>query len=166
MVLYESWRSISNGDKIIAIPDSVVSRPEDNNDFISNAEAGGIFKLKTDWPSIGARISKRTQDVPDAFLLLYDEDTDEYNQIDQIDISGLSSGDTFAFDEVNLTSGDEIVIYLFNSGNDYQLGQRSDGDAYPYEGDDIDIIGRWSDGPGDGNIHAINDIGNPDNIFD
>ena len=142
------------------IPDSVVSRPDDDSTSTGRDDVQGMeIELKSDWPSIGARISNNSSGADTARL--YDSDT--RSQIDSVDISGLSSGDAFTFDDVNLESGEKYIIFL--DGSDWTLGFRDNESNYPYTSDDIDITGNVSGDTGasvdtDLPVQAINDIGN------
>jgi hypothetical protein len=140
-----------------AIPDSVVSRPDDDDSFSNMDEEGMEIELKSDWPSIGARISNNTIGATRAYLRESDG-----TAITDIDISGLSSGDAFTFDDVNLSSGNRYWITLSAEGSSWTLGFRNGADNYPYTSDDIDITARVLDGSStqQGNAWAINDIGN------
>ena len=165
---FNEWISLVDGEVLDGIPDSVVSRPDDDNDTSSTANGGLHIELKTNWPSIGAEISNNTTGATKAYL--YDLDNDSYGSselIDETDISGLSSGDAFAFKDVNLDSGQEYVIVVDAEGSSYTRGFSGDADDYPYEEDDIDIIGEASGGDVSTAVgRGVNNIGNPQGIID
>ena len=153
-----SLRSVSTG--VGVTPDSVTSRPEDNNTTTGDFQAGFEISLTSDWPSIAARISQNTSGQTTAYLR-EDDDT----LIDSQDISALSAGDTFSFDGVNLSSGQNYFITIDAGGSDYTLGINNDVE-YPFEGDDLDIVARYFDGDTDTtNVINLNDIGNPDGVL-
>ena len=160
-----SLRNVSVG--IDAIPDTVTSRPDDDDSFSDDRTRGKEIVLKSDWPSIGARISNNTSGPTIARLYEYDSDTDSYNEIATVDVSGLSAGDPFAFDDVDLKDGDTHAIGLDAEGSSWDVGFFSDGDDFPYEGEDLDITGRFFDGDVDQvQTQAVNDVGNPDGVLD
>ena len=142
------------------IPDSVVSRPEDDgdsNDF--SGESGVVIETKSEWPSIGARISNNTVGATRAYLR-----DDGGAVISETDISSLVSGDTFTFDDVNLDANTTYQIVLDAEGSDFDHGNFSD-TIYPYESPDVDIIARIFNGEepvfDDGApVVCVNDIGN------
>ena len=157
-----SLRNVSVG--IDAIPDSVVSRPDDNDDFSTDDERGLEIETKAEWPSIAARISNNTSGATRAYL----RETDE-TLIQDVDISGKSSGDIVVFEDVNL---DETATYWIThdaEGGSYTAGFSDGATDYPYTSDDIDITGRvliGGDPPVQNNAAAHwNDIGNPEGVL-
>ena len=161
MVQYTEWRSISDGSIISSIPDSVVERPADNSTVSDDDRLAGLpIETKTKWTSIGVTISQNTTGLTRAYL----EDEDG-NELDAVDISDLSSGDVFTFEDVNLQS-DEIYLILGDAeGSTYDSGQNdgSEGD-YPFTSDDVDIIGAVTDNnrqiETDQQARLFNSIGN------
>ena len=117
-----------------AIPDSVVSRPNDDDSTTRTEKEGLEIEVKSDWPSIGVEISNNSSGASTAYL----QDSNG-NEIQTTDISELSSGDAFTFDEVNLQSGNKYRILLDDGGNSWTLGFTSGGLDYPYTSDDVDI---------------------------
>ena len=148
-------------DNFAATPDSVVSRPDDDGTINDENEFVGLkIKLNSNWPSIGARVSNNTIGATRAYLW-----DNNQNTIQSVDISELSSGDVFAFNDVDLQSGDEHYIVLDAEGAEYDLGWASVGEVFPIEGDDLDIIARWYDEDRDTDPMAVDDIGNPDGVL-
>jgi len=144
-----------------AIPDSVVSRPDDNSttDRDGDRETGLVIKTKSEWRSIGARISNNTSGANRAYL----RDESDESLIESVDISSLSAGDSFTFDGVNLSSNQEYFITVDGDGSDYTLGFLAGDDTnFPYESDDVDIVDaiRGPDFERDNAAQAVNDIGN------
>ena len=158
-----SLRSVSTG--VAAIPDSVTSRPQDDDSTTSDFDAGFQIELKNDWPSIAVRISNETSGVTRAYL--YEDDNDDAGSlIEDIDISGKSSGDTFAFNDVDLQNGGKYWIAVDAEGSDWERGFADGADDYPYVGDDLDITDRYvAGGANTGAATALNDIGNPDGVL-
>ena len=167
MTEFTKWRSLVDGAEISAIPDTVVSRPNDNDDTSNDGENGLVLDLKTSWPSIGARISNNSSG--DFIARLYkkdggsDDDINDWTEVMSIDISEKSSGDAFAFNNVNLQDGDTVAIVLDEAD---VFGFADGADEYPYSSDDIDITARILVGDiQDQNAIAINDVGNPDGVL-
>ena len=159
---YEKWRSVIDGINI-DIPDTVVSREDDDDTRERSDKYGLVIETKTDWSSIGSTISNLTDGVTRAYLHEYDDENDAIGDlIEDVDVSSKSSGDSFTFDDVNLTSDETYMILLDAEGSDYTLGF-FDGSNFPYTSEDLDIIDRW-DGVGeetDGtDPSAVNNIGN------
>jgi len=139
------------------IPDSIVSRTDDDSTVTGTTQEFGLeISLKTDYPSIGARISTNTSGATRAYLV-----DSNNSEIQTVDISSLSSNDAFTFDNVNLTSGNNFGIYLDAEGSTYDFGF-ADESNYPYTGTDIDIVGAYGKGDFSGGQQprAVNDIGN------
>ena len=155
---FTTWRSLVDGEEIGVIPDSVVSRPGDNEITDDSEEQGLEIELKSDWPSIGAEISSNTSGVTRAYLRQTDE-----TLIEDVDISSLSAGDAFIFEDVDLKSGDKYIITVDAEGSSFTNGF-TDPFEYPYTSDDVDITARYrgqNDPPIiDGQPAAINNIGN------
>jgi len=146
-----------------AIPDSVVSREDDNSLTSKTAKHGHIINTKSEWPSIGARISKQTSGVTRAYLHNYDEANDQIGSLIQdVDISSLTSNDSFTFDDVNLPANNKYMILVDAEGQSFTLGFNL-ASNYPYTSQDVDITARW-DGTNtssdQANVICVNDIGN------
>ena len=157
---FDRWRSLVDGAEIDVgsdIPDSVVSRPEDDDSGTSTGETGLVIETKSEWPSIGARISNNTTGATTAYLRANDS-----TLIDSVDISGLSSGDAFTFDGVGLDADTTFRITLDADGAEYTHGVKAGETDYPYTSPDVDITGRILDGgePDEFAVVAVNDIGN------
>lgn len=138
-----------------AIPNSVASRPADE-DWADQAGRDGLrIKTKAKWSSIGAEISAKTEGPTEAILTRVSDGTD----IQTVDVSNLTAGDAFTFDNVDLPADTEFDIELQDnteSYSEFKNGYTST-TAYPYTSDDVDIISR-SDGS-TGVIPSINNIG-------
>lgn len=145
------------------IPDSVVSRETDNDTVPGEINKWGlIVETKTEWQSIGARISQNTSGATRAYLHFYDDVGDQIGSlIDDVDVSGLTSGGTFTFNNVNLSANDAYMVLLDAEGASFTLGFNDSGN-FPYTTTDIDITRRWDGGNGQSdtqNTVAVNDIG-------
>ena len=145
------------------IPDSVTSRPDDDESESSFSESQGLAIVSSkSFSGTKARISSQTSGVTRARV--YDYGQSEY--IASTDISGLSSGDVFQID-FDFQSGVDYGIELDAEGGDYTAGFNRDERDYPYTGTDIDIIARSrngtqiDDGTSSSGVSSVNDIGNP-----
>jgi len=137
------------------IPDSVVSRENDDQSFDQTVREGFEIEVKSDWQSIGARLSNLTSGLTVAYL----QDSNGSN-IDTVDITGLTSGDAFTFNNVNLLSGNKYRIVADAEGSTFTEGLRNVSN-YPYTSNDVDITNRVFDGALDqANVAILNDIGN------
>lgn len=114
------WRSVSDFTKVASqIPDSVVTRTADNNVVSNTGQYGHRFESTVEWPSIGAEISANCVGQTRAYL--YDVD-DGNALIEDKDISGLSAGDSFTFDGVNLSPNTTYSILLDADGVEWDAG--------------------------------------------
>ena len=130
MTEFTEWRSLVDGERISAIPDSVVERPDDDSSNSETDARGLKFTTTEFWPDFQGRISSLTSDVSTAYITETDGSI-----IDTVDISDLSSGEVFTFTEIDLPSG-EYIITLDNDGNSYTNGRYDETDQYPYTSDD------------------------------
>jgi len=137
-----------------AIPDTVASRPTDDDSVGSKTTARGLeITVNGDFSKIGAEISANTSGVTRARLL-----DDQNNVLDTTDVSGLSSGSAFVF-EADLAAGNSYRIALDDPDGSYTIGFSSATD-YPYTSTDVDITGRFFGGSVDQNpAHAVNNVG-------
>ena len=161
---YEHWKSLVDLQEYPALPDTVVSRGDDTLDVDDTESYGLVIKPKTDkWTSIGARISNLSEGATRARLYDFDGE-DDY--IATKDISNLSSGDPFAFEDVDLVDGQEYAIEIDNNGSEWTRGFNADFGDYPVTSDDLDITGRSNDASkNDSDPVAVNDVGNPDGVL-
>jgi len=144
---------LQNLSVISGVPNSVASRPTDE-DFASSSASDGLrIETKSEWPSIGAKLSANTSNVTDAVLTRVSDGT----EIDRVDVSGLSAGDAFTFDDVNLAANEKFDMELENTSGDFSNGYNSSV-SFPYTTTDVDIIGRA--GGGTNLAASLNDIGN------
>ena len=161
-----SLRNVSVG--IDAIPDSVVSRPEDNDSGTTSDMEGLQLTLKTDYPDIGSIISNNTEGAETAYLYDTDEDGVPNNELATADVSDKNSGDAFGFKNVDLKEGDVVAILLDANGSSWTRGLAFDEADFPYVGEDIDItatIPNINEAREDNFVRVINDIGNPDGFL-
>jgi len=118
-----------------AIPDSVVSRPADNSSDTATKQFGVVINSNVEWPSIGAQLSANVgSNVSTAYLYRVSDSA----LIQSTDISGLSSGGSFAFDDVYLAANTDYTIVVDNNGSSYTGGFPSSF-APPFTSDDGDL---------------------------
>ena len=139
MTEFTTWRSLVDGEEIATIPDSVVSRPDDDNSFSTTEFRGLQINSDLEWPSIGAEISANTSDATDAYVYRVSDGT----LLGQTDISGLGAGDTFTVDDVNIQANTDYNFILNADGNSWTAGFTSEF-SYPYTSED-------------GNLSIVND---------
>jgi len=116
-----------------AIPDSVVSRPDDNDSFSSSGGPYGL-KIESDeeWPEIGGKISAETSNVTIAEV--YDLSDDSV--IGSADISDLSAGDEFTISLDEHIVPDKSYAITVNNPDDQTEFGRYDDPSFPYISDD------------------------------
>ena len=148
----------------VAIPDTVVSRPDDDNNASVTDSFGLVIKPSSTFNSVGVEISNNTSNATRARL--YDFESDIY--IATEDISGFSSGDAFKINQ-EIEEAKEYAIELDANGSSYTLGFRDNEQNFPYTGDEIDIVAASSEGSqstSSFDVQAVNNVGNPQDILD
>lgn len=139
------------------IPSSVVSRTQDDNVSTGLAEKRGLaFVSDDDWAEIEGVISANTVGLTTAYIYRISDQT----LMDSVDISGLSAGDTFRFDNAGLSANTDYAMVADAGGANYDGGQLEP-QNFPYESSDsrLRIIGRVVEQ----NNYAVEDK-NPFNI--
>jgi len=151
-----AWRSLIDGQGVVAIPNSVVSRPDDDGTGGSKTALHGlVVKFANSYGEFGARISNNTSGATRAVV------TDSAgNIIDSVDISSLSAGDAFTFSG-DFSAETEYHVKVDAEGLAFTVGYNSSATSYPYTSQDVDIVARVTGTTVDQNAtHAINDVGN------
>jgi hypothetical protein len=117
-----------------AIPDSVVSRPADDDSFTPTSSARGlVIEPSQDWPDIGARISSNTSGLTRAYIYQFSDGT----LLNDTDISALSSGDSFTIAGVDLQAGTKYSFVADDADGDGEYtGGWYDSASFPYTSDD------------------------------
>ena len=134
-----------------AIPDSVVTRPDD--DRTAGSDGLGVeFESTEEWPEIGFRLSQNVEDPVEASL--FDAD---HTLLQSKNISGLEALDTFTIDQ-QIEANQTYYIELTDVGT---AGGLDSHDA-PYESDDgvLTITDASQDGASIGDMYNILEIGN------
>lgn len=141
--------------EVVAIPDTVVSRPQDDTSVVRDAQRGISFVPKENFSEVGFRVS----DNSSGFTTAYIYDLSDDSLLKSLDVSDLSAGDTFTI-ESNYQADTEYSIALDADGSDYTVGYY-EGEGYPYTSDDIDITGGITNGTDDATYpYCIVEIGN------
>lgn len=119
-------------NSISAIPDSVVTRPNDDISFSDSEGYGMVVEPSQDWPDIGAELSNNLSGATRAYIYDFSDGT----LLGDTDISGLSAGDTFTFG-VSISAGGQYSFVVDAEGSSFTVG-RLDGssDLYPYTSSD------------------------------
>jgi hypothetical protein len=158
---FPSLHSVS-AQLLPAIPDSVVSRPDDN--FTSNlTDAFGlVINPNSDFDRFAVRVSTNTS--KHTRLRVYDYSSSSYVFFE--DVSSTVAGDTITIDQP-IDTGDDYAVELDAEGSTWDVGNNPDENNYPYPGEDIDIVARSKNAikQTTESVTSINDIGNPDNVL-
>jgi len=148
----------------ITIPDSVVSRTDDDGSTSNSGSFGLVINPNNDFDKFGVRISNNTSGATRLRVYEYSQSSYVHSQ----SISGSTSGDAVAVN-FPISQGEDYGVELDGSGQSYTVGfyGGSGSQNYPITGTDIDIVARSQDGTQQTNNDyiGINDIGNPSNIL-
>jgi hypothetical protein len=117
-----------------AIPDSVVSRDQDNHvDASGGAKFGIRISVSQEWPEIGAELSSQQDD---SITRAYVHRVSDGQLMGDTDISGLSGGDTFTITlDTALQSGEDYNFVVDAEGPGFNIGQ-DDSPNFPYTSSD------------------------------
>ena len=141
------------------IPDTRVSRPEDEDNLTDFDNQFGIeVSVSQDWPDFDGRISANVSGFSTAYIFEQDE-----TQIASVDISGLSNGDVFTFEGVDLKNGNNYLLAIDNDGANYDPGfYDPDEGELPFVSDDgnLEIVGGVNIGGSTGALYNIVEVGN------
>jgi len=142
---------------VSAIPDSVVSRPNDDLSTETTQSAGAVVNFNSKFGQFGFNISNNTEGVTRARLFDYSQGT----YVLSVDISNKSAGDPVIF-EYSVVVGVDYGIELDANGGSYQSGFLSGSSGSTYTSQDVDIVSVSVDGSQSStDAHQnVNDIGN------
>jgi hypothetical protein len=142
-----------------AIPDSVVSRPQDGSSFLSSRSFGVQISVSQKWGDIGAQLSANINSPNTAEIY----DIADGTLMGSADLSALTAGDTFTFGLDNvLQSGDDYNVVVDAGEHGFTDLSLSD---YPFTSPDsnLEIIrggnGTQSTSSNPSNIYRIGDVG-------
>jgi hypothetical protein len=116
------------------IPDSVVSRPTDNNFGSLSGKFGVRINSNVEWPSIGAELSSNYAGASTAYI----HRVSDGQLMGQTDISALSAGDVFTVNNVDLAANTDYNFVVDNGGSGYTNGNY-DSPSLPYTSSDGDL---------------------------
>jgi len=122
-----------------AQPQSVVTLANETDSRSRTGKSGVVIETKSLWPSIGATIGNITSGVTTAYLHFHTNNNTIGSLIATTSLSGLSSGDSFAFQNVNIGANDEYAILVDAGGSSYSMGFGNQ--AFPQTSADVDVIG-------------------------
>lgn len=134
-------------DAVSAIPDSVVSRPSDNNSYNNtNGSPRGVrIQTDVDWNKIGAKLSNNVSGATRAYVYRISDG----QNLGDVNISSLSAGGAFTINlSEPLVSGETYSFVVDAEGSGYTQGYY-DAPSFPYTS-------------GDGNISITNGAGGSD----
>ena len=157
----KGYSQVRKGDGTVlwnAIADTVVSRPDDDDEATGRDEEWGIrINTSQQWESIGAKLSSGGSGYETAKLYSVNNDS----LMDQIDISGLSAGDVIKFEEVSLDANADYDIVV--TADDFTTGFLNSPNL-PFVSDDgnLSIINGVDRAENETfeNLHNILEVGN------
>lgn len=115
-----------------AIPDSVVSRTDDDGSEQATDPRGIQIETSQKWPEIGGTISANTSDVTTAYI----HRSSDGLLMGQTDISGLVAGDSFSINLDNELQPDTTYNFELDAeGGEFTQGTNDSPDT-PYTSDD------------------------------
>ena len=160
---FNEWISLFDGEVLDDIPDRQVSRPQDDGSNDDDTRLVGVRIETTDeWPSIGGIISANVSGATQAKIYRVSDGS----LMGDADISGLSAGDAFTVDDVNLQPDTEYNFLIDNGGDEYTAGFLSVSETdTPYVSDDGNLAiidgAEGETGRNDGllNIVTVGDVG-------
>jgi len=144
-----------------AIPDSVVTRPDDDRTFTNTKAFGVRISVSQEWPDIGAEISQN----PSGFTRAYVYDVSDGTLMGDVDISALTAGNTFTVGlDSPLQSGNSYNFVVDAEGGSFTQGSKRNAN-FPFTGGEgnLEIVNgaKGATGPsGDAvNLLRVGDVG-------
>ena len=109
-----AWVPAVNRPGVVAdlqsdIPDSVVSRPADDDSGTGSQNEGLKFSVSQDWVDFQAQISSNSETASDETAVI--ERASDNVQVASLDISSNGPNDVVTFNDINLSSGTSYYIY-------------------------------------------------------
>jgi len=127
------------------IPDSVVSRSDDDDTVDLTDKFGLRFNSTVEWPSIGGEISSNTANISTVYVYRVSDGI----LMGSADVSGITSGETFTVDNIDLSADTDYAIVADNNGSTHSMGHKNSA-SYPFTSTDgqLSLINgaRGSDG--------------------
>jgi len=138
-----------------AIPDSVVSRPDDNNSFNNASDFGLLFYTAVEWPDIGGRLSANISGATRAYVYRVSDG----QLMGDADISTLSAGDAFTVGlDSSLSAGSEFTFVVDAEGSTFDQGVYNQSISLPYTSSDGNLEIR-------DNAEGVSAYGQNDNLL-
>ena len=153
-----------NGDSVFsAIPDSVITRDDDNDSFNPGGDDvlfGVEVTTKSEWPEIQFEISSQNQDFTRAAIC-----DSSGVIINEKDISNLNAGDEFKIEEELSEDTTYIFVIGAETNDDLIIGRlEEESTNFPYTTDDIDanngVFGDENDFTSADHFYGFKRIGN------
>lgn len=140
------------------LPDSVVSRPDDNVSGSITRKLGLAFEVSSSFEEVGFELSSNVSSPTRAYLY----DNDAGSQLDSVDISTLTAGDAFTI-SAGYQTGVEYLVWIDAEGSNYTFGYY-DTPSFPYSSTDVDITAGADEDEADNtrsdNVYNIVSVGN------
>ena len=169
MTEFTTWRSLVDGAEIGSIPDSVVSRPADNDIGGTTIKVGVVLDFNTEWPAeaIDARISGNMSGYADAEIIELDSiGSDSGAVLESVDASMLSPGDSVTWDLSQPLATDKEYAFVLVPPDGEEMDQGrylADSSELPISSDDgnLEIVdGVQIDFRRENDLNAFDKIGN------
>jgi len=143
---------------VAAVPNTVVSRTQDDGPFSTSGKLGVRFTTSQQWPDIGATISSETSGLTDAYVYRVSDSV----LMGSTDISNLTAGDSFFVGLSTSLSANETYNFVGGAGGaTYDSGNYGFA-SFPYTSNDGNLeIVKGGAGPDStsGNPHNFSAIG-------
>jgi hypothetical protein len=145
------------------IPDSLVSRPDDNSTQSNNADMGIVFETSRVWPDFQARISQNQGFASDEEMVIREGTSG--SDIAVVDVSANSPLDVITFDSIGLQANTEYSVFMRTPSGESRDRGINDSTNYPILSDDGNLVmtGEFFDGEtgfGNNTSNSILEIGN------
>ena len=142
-----SLRNVSVG--IDAIPDSVVSRPQDDQTTTQATKLGVRFEVANSYNAIDGRLSANISGQTTAYI----HRVSDASLLGEEDISALSAGDAFRV-SADLDPSEQYNFVIDAGGSDMDHGFIADA-SFPFTSTDVDIV-NGANGPDGTSDSALN----------
>jgi hypothetical protein len=123
-----------DGNVLRSIPDSVVTRPNDDGSVNSSEDFGVLIETSQTWPDIGARLSQNVAGLTRAYVYRVSDG----QLMGDVDISSLSAGDAFTVGlDTGLSANTQYTVVADAEGADHTIGTLDESNiSLPYTSSD------------------------------